>query len=152
MSFDWQPWLTHTKSLTEKLEALTDAVELQVLYHQFDPASQILHREILMKAQNIPCWYAKTLIPEQTLHADVALFEGLKTTPLGVLIYPRVDVVRIKLHAQKITPESSEWSWLNPLWIHGASMLWMRTSEFRLQEQYPFYLFEILLPGLECFA
>jgi len=44
-----------------------------------------LQREILMSAWQEPCWYARTIIPEQTHHAHSLFFNRLEHESLAIL-------------------------------------------------------------------
>lgn len=155
-----QPWLVHQQFLTEKLHAITNDTCLNVLDQRWEApdawdlsilklqATQVIHRQILMSAYDIPCWYARTIIPDTTWQANTGLFDRLKTESLGHLIFYGTEIRRASLTHYMISPSSIEYSWLNKSWHQGESALWVRLSEFVVNSQNSFFLVEVLLPGL----
>ena len=154
------PWLVYEQSLTNKLHATAGDARLDVLDQRWEltnawdqnilklNSTQVMHREILMWAFDAPCWYARTILPAATWEANTALFDRLKTEPLGHLIFDSTEVKRGSLMHYMITPASVEYSWLNELMHQGESELWVRLSEFVVNDTHSFFLVEILLPGL----
>ena len=154
------PWLVYEQSLTQKLEAITGDARLQVLNQDWELPDawdqsilklnnkQVLHRQIIMWAYDLPCWYARTIIPDTTWQSGTTLFERLKTESLGHLIFNGNEIQRVSLKHYLITPSSSEYHWLSESWHTGASELWVRLAEFVVYGKEPFFLIEILLPGL----
>ncbi len=163
-------WLTWTQSLTEKLRLCAGDASLHVLKHQWEACddwdksvlnlhdARAIHREILMRAHQVPCWYARTILPEKTILADEALFDRLKNESLGQLIFQSGRVERCSIKHHVIKPTSLEWAWLpTDVFLNTASglpiHLWCRLSEFALiASGHRFYLLEVLLPGLEQFV
>ncbi len=158
------PWLVYEQSLTNKLHELAGDAHLAVLDQRKEQADAwdqnalklkagpVVHRQILIEAHGIPCWYARTVIPEGTWQSDTALFDRLKTESLGQLIFNGHKIKRETLTHYMITPSSPEYQWLNQTMHQDSSSLWVRLSEFRLTNGNPFFLLEILLPGLLHFA
>ncbi|RUQ89716.1 chorismate--pyruvate lyase family protein [Legionella septentrionalis] len=154
------PWLTHRQSLTEKLKAITSGVRLQVLMQQWGwrgwwdnyilhlNSGRVLHREIVMKVGEEACWYGRTILPEKTYQHNAALFKRLQNESLGQLIFGANNIERISLVYYPITPKVIEYHWLDAALHHGAPALWGRLAEFIVCDHFPFYLLEILLPGL----
>ena len=155
------PWLRHQQSLTTKLDEEVGHASLQVLQqHWVSPnywdrqqlqlaSDWVMHREIVMWFERVPCWYARTILPQATYLHDHAFFQRLQQESLGKLIFDNARVRRISLSSYAIKPQSSEYSWLDET-MHGhADELWVRLSKLILDEQCPFFLVEILLPGLE---
>lgn len=157
-------WLTHTQSLTEKLHARAHHTALQVLQEQWlkhatpwDHAilqiapDRVFHRDILMWALDMPCWFARTIIPAKTYTSDAPLFARLQHEPLGHLIFKGAAIRRVSLNYYSIDAQSPEYHWIpevNRPSINGV--LWVRISTFEVVHSGAlFYLIEILLPGLE---
>ena len=153
------PWSTYQSSLTARLKVIADDARLDVLSQRwespdaFDTAvlhlndKSILHREILMWAWDNPCWYARTIIPSPTYHIDTVLFNRLKKESLGDLIFNEKRIKRDYLKFYAIDKLAQEYQWLNPQIHQNAETLWVRLSQFSLDD-YPFFLIEVLLPGL----
>lgn len=154
------PWLTRRHSLTQKLKQRAGEAELRVL-NQFwrkpnrwehgllQPGiQQVLHRDIVMRAHGVFCWYARTILPDVTYQRDSVLFERLNQEDLGQLIYHHEAIERMSLKHYPIDQTSVEYQWLDESMHDQAALLWVRLSVFVLYKTHYFYLVEILLPGL----
>lgn len=158
------PWLNYTKALTDKLREKAGDAELHVLQQQWQrpkwwdrytlklTSERIYQREIAMQAHNKLCWYARTIIPEITYHENESLFARLKHEPLTKLIFDNPETERVSFLNYPITPQTIEYHWLQPAMHEEKALLWARLSGFIVNESPPFYLFEILLPGLVSFV
>ncbi len=154
------PWLTHQASLTEKLKNEANVAHLQVLKQAWETpdwwdkhvlnigGELVLHREIAMWVENEPCWYARTIFPQTTYIKDAAFFDRLQNESLGQLIFGNNEVKRISLVNHTINHQSIEYHWINKWINHNADELWVRKSTFVIAELSPFFLIEIILPGL----
>lgn len=157
---DLTGWLTYQGFLTKKLRDIAGDACLHVLDHVWEEVdtwdkvrlniieNQVLHREICMYAWDKPCWYARTVLPLSTYLAAPALFDRLKHESLGVLIFEGSKITRQTFTQYVIDSSAIEYSWLSTDLHQQAHELWARLSEFKLDQQYPFYLLEILLPEL----
>lgn len=155
-----QPWLVYEESLTQKLCETAGDAQLEVLGQHWESPDvwdssalklsnvSVMHREILMRAHNTPCWYARTILPDTTFQANLTLFERLKTEPLGHLIFNGTEIQRASLIHYMISSTSPEYGWLNESMHQKNLHLWMRLSEFIVNDHHSFFLAEILLPGL----
>lgn len=154
------PWITHPTSMTEKLRLAAGQAKLQVLRQQWDLPNwwdvhhvkisdkSVMHREILMSADEDACWYARTILPHTTYQSNPLFFDQLQNQSLGKLIFSNPDVKRISLSHYAIDKESIEYHWLNGAMHNNEPVLWVRLSSFTINDCFPFYLVEILLPGL----
>lgn len=154
------PWLVYQQSLTKKLKIAAGDARMDVLSQREETSdawdlyklklkhTPVVHREILMWAFDSPCWYARTIIPSSTQQAHAALFDRLKAEPLGQLIFNGTAIKRASLIHYAISSQSMEYQWLNESMHQGESRLWVRLSEFTVKPHHPFFLVEILLPGL----
>lgn len=153
------PWSTYQSSLTLRLKDIAGDARLDILSQRwespdiFDEAvlhldnKTILHREILMWAMDNPCWYARTIIPSTTYNIDAALFDRLKDESLGEIIFNDKRIKRDYLKFYPIDKLAHEYQWLDPMIHQNADTLWVRCSQFSVDEG-PFFLIEVLLPGL----
>jgi len=155
------PWLIHQGPLTDKLRREAGVARLQVLRQQWHKpdwwdkytlqlrTDTVMHREILMWSASHPCWYARTILPQASYLHDPGFFDRLNNETLGKLIFANPRVERISLTHYPINPQLIEYYWLTAA-MHGDSQqLWVRKSRFVLDGGLPFFLIEILLPGLE---
>lgn len=153
-------WLTYEHSLTEKLKERAGDASLQVLSQRWDAPNwwdrfalnleceSVLHREIKMSAWDVPCWYARTIIPNTTYYIGRDIFKRLETESLGELIFNQPRIKRFSMLHYPINAQSIEYHWLSPEIRGDASALWLRLSVLTVDNDHPFYLIETLLPGL----
>lgn len=154
------PWVSCQDSLTDRLRAAAGDARLQLLKQCWEApnwwdrqalqieSETVLHREIIMYAWDVPCWYARTIIPSTTYQADKDFFNRLKTESLGDLIFNQTKVTRVSLIHYPITKQSIEYYWLDIDMHDNEEVLWLRKSIFTIADSKPFYLIETLLPGL----
>lgn len=152
------PWLMHTSgSLTKKLKEQTGDAQLQLLQQSWSRAaywdkqvlgldnSQLFKREVIMYSNHRPCWYAKTIIPENCYFADEAFFNQLQQGKLTTLVFDEPRVKRKKLFHYAITSQCLEYFWVDAFNPSKESPLWLRFSIFEFLESQEFYLIEIFL-------
>ncbi|MBA2711051.1 MAG: chorismate lyase [Tatlockia sp.] len=153
-------WLFHNSSLTEKLKTESGEAKLQVLSQNwirpnwwekftFEIAVEsVIHRDILMFSQNLPCWFGRTIIPHDTFQANRFFFDRLSNESIGLIIFNEPKIKRDLLHAYSIDKGFLEYQWLPESLKNGNEQFWLRLSVFSLPDEHCFYLVEILLPGL----
>ncbi len=154
---DIQHWLCHQASLTEKLQFSTGQAEVEVLHLAWGRPSwwdkqvikikdsAVYRREILMFSGDLPCWYARTIIPQNCYDLDPAFFGRLKQQSLNHLIFNEPKVKRCQLFHYQIDKHCLEMYWLPEHLITGDEKFWLRYSEFSFMNKASFYLCEILL-------
>jgi chorismate lyase len=108
----------------------------------------LIRRDILMLADDKPCWFARTMIPDSTYERAPDFFDRLQQEPLANLIFNEPRVERILLHSYGIDEKNLEYHWLQPAWRLSHQALWMRLCTFSLDRRSRFYLAEIFLPSL----
>ncbi|MCH9757184.1 MAG: chorismate lyase [Gammaproteobacteria bacterium] len=156
-------WLNHKASITDKLKALADNTHLEVLNQNWEKTdnwdhktlhlplnSDVLHRDILMWADNQPCWYARTILPKTVYNTEKTLFERLNTEALGDLIHNHPHIKRTHINPYEMRTHMPEYRYLKHALKQNSptNRLWGRVSTFTIHHQFDFYLLEILLPGL----
>ncbi|KTD30670.1 MULTISPECIES: chorismate--pyruvate lyase family protein [Legionella] len=117
-------WLNHPMSLTDKLRDFSGDAELEVLKQYWTSPNwwdkqvlgiaekSVFHRDILMFSHQIPCWYARSIIPEQTYKANDHFFNRLTHESLGSIVFSESNVARVQLVNYPITPQCIEYYWL----------------------------------------
>ena len=153
-------WLTHQGSLTAKLKQEAGLASLQVLEQVWETPNWcdrhalnldcelVMHREILMSAGQEPCWYARTILPQDSNLHDLEFFNRLQSEPLTQLIFDNNRVERVSLVNYATSPKSIEYHWLTHWMDITEDALWARMAVYTIDKHFPFYLIEILLPGL----
>lgn len=154
-------WLNYTESLTQRLRAQAQSVNLEVLQQGWQDADwwaeQILNlekepifqREILMHTEKNCCWYARTLIPKTSYLGENALFLRLNNESLGDIIFNDPKIKRVQLKHYAVDEQCLEYHWLKKWRSNLPKALWLRYSHFVINDVFPFYLVEILFPELE---
>ena len=157
------PWLTYEGFLTKKLHQLTGDTSMQILSHAMHSrlwwdqymlgvtCASVVHRDIVMYAQQQACWYARSIIPQTTYDAAPQWFARLKTELLGTLLFESTHVHRQFLIHYPIDVSCIEYHWVNSIWHQNTPRLWARLSLFHVHHEHPLFLLEVLLPGLERF-
>jgi chorismate lyase len=152
-------WLTYQSSLTDKLKTIAGDAQLKVVNQQWVLPSwwdkfmlglsgmEVMQRNIMMVAWQIPCWYARTIIPNATYQAYRLFFDRLKHESLGDLIYNEPKIKRNSINYE-INSHCLEYHWLPTSLQAKNGQFWVRLSVFTIADSSPFYLVEILLPGL----
>jgi chorismate lyase len=155
-----QPWLVYTDSLTEKLRKESGEASLTVLSQSRVQASwwdrsvlglsmqSVTQRQIVMSARKHICWYARTIIPDNTYKMNETFFERLRQESLGSLIFNDGRVKRYSLVNYAIDSQCIEYYWFRSFVNNSYQTFWARLSVFTIDVIYPFFLIEILLPGL----
>ena len=154
------PWMTYEGSLTKRLETKAGNSCLQMLEQVWElsdwwdkyvlnlESECVLRREILMCAFDEPCWYARTIIPQTTYEAEPLFFSRLRNESLGALIFNETKVTRVGMIHYPISVDSIEYHWLHRWMDCKAEIVWVRHSTFMVEGGFPFFLIEIMLPGL----
>ena len=108
----------------------------------------IWQREILMTAGQKTCWYARTLIPDETHQAYGSFFGRLQHASLGELIFGEQPIRRAAMVTYPVDWTCMEYYWMDSALKRQAPSLWVRLSQFAMDSTHSFYLIEILLPDL----
>ncbi|KTC69287.1 4-hydroxybenzoate synthetase [Legionella birminghamensis] len=157
---EWTSWLTHKTALTEKLQHETGEARLKLIQQIKTNCNwwdrfflgicekNVIHRDVLMASQDQYCWFARSVIPLSTFDQNMVFFERLKTESLGQMVFNNPVVKRDCLSHYFIDKNSQEYHWMTPELRQNAPLLWVRYSRFLINENFPFYLVEILLPDL----
>lgn len=154
------PWLTYTEMLTDKLYKLSQNTSLKLLKQEVVNCNwwdkyvlgiindKALHRQIEVLALDVPCWYARTIIPMKTYTNHEKLFVRLNKETLGDLIFGNNGIERSYLRYYAIDKNNIEYHWLDSKLLGINQKLWARLSRFTIKDD-DFYLYEVFLPGLE---
>ena len=159
----WQPWLSDTGSLTQKIEkVIGQKLQVQVLrdYPQTldSDESRYFHfkirrcrvREVLLCANNIPLVMAHSVIPTLSSSGSNHAVLRLGTKPLGAVLFAKT-----RMHSKAKPPrdiarlDKSHALWKKCFRNYAAlsSPLWARRTLYRLKGR-PILVNEIFLPAL----
>lgn len=154
-------WLEYDSPITNKLNDLTGNAELSVLSQGFSKPNwwdlyvldikdeRIFEREILMKSNGIPYWYARTVIPNTCYQLAPDFFNRLNKESIRHLIFNQKQVIKINKLIYPIDSRCIEFYWVKHYIPDRQGILWVRIHEFELYKKASFYLIELLFPELE---
>nr|WP_301003645.1 chorismate lyase [Arsukibacterium sp.] len=146
-----QGWLMEPASLTARLKRRARDFKLQVLQQQQHELPAYLQallpdthlaqcREVLMSCNALPCVYAQSWLPLQTLAALQPL-AALGEQPLGEVIFQQKNVIRSAVEVARVQLQQ-------PLATTVASgEYWARRSVFTLAG-HPLLVAEVFLDGV----
>ena len=163
----WQPWLSDTGSLTQKIEkAIGQKLTVQVLrdrpqsLHQdeylyfLNRIKRCRVREVLLCVNETPLVIARSIIPTLSSSGSNHSILRLGTRPLGAVLFsktrmhskakPQRDIARI----DKSVPL---WKDFNKAGITLPSSLWARRTLYHLKG-HPILVNEVFLPALLKYA
>ncbi|BDX04549.1 chorismate--pyruvate lyase family protein [Planctobacterium marinum] len=157
-------WLLNTGSLTERLqsqclrfdvEVLSQSVsgisqdETNYLYGQFDvPAQSTQVREVFLKGNDQHWVFARSLLPCEFLHQEMAELTQLGNQPLGKIIFNDDRFERLGFQLVECPVAGATQT---SLAIRAGFSLWGRRSLFRFK-QHHIMVAEIFLPDCPAYS
>jgi chorismate--pyruvate lyase len=160
---EWQPWLSDTGSLTQKIEkAIGQKLEVQVLrdcpQSLNSDESRYFHfklrrcrvREVLLCANNIPLVMAHSVIPTLSSSGSNHGVLRLGTKPLGAVLFAKTrkhSKPKSPREIARLDKSSALWKKCSKHFSGLSSPLWARRTLYRLKG-YPILVNEIFLPEL----
>ena len=159
----WQPWLSDTGSLTQKIEkAIGQKLVVKVLrdrpqslYQDEYPSfrNRIEHcrvREVLLCVNETPLVIARSIIPTLSSSGSNHSILRLGTRPLGAVLFSKTRMhskARPQRDIARIDRSSPLWRGFNKTGIALPSSLWSRRTLYRLKG-HPILVNEVFLPAL----
>ena len=160
---EWQPWLSDTGSLTQKIEqAIGQKLDIQVLsdcrqklnsdesrYFHF----QMRHcriREVLLCANGIPLVMARSVIPALSSSGSNQSVLRLGSKPLGAVLFAKTIKRSKRKSLREITylnKHSTLWRQCFKKYEKLSTPLWARRTLYQLKGR-PLLVCEIFLPAL----
>ncbi|MDP3269128.1 MAG: chorismate lyase [Legionella sp.] len=155
-----QEWRDYEFSLTDKLNACAGNSVLEVLSQQWNPPSWwnrhflkidelVFERNIIMRAQDKACWFARTIIPETCFNLDPFFFKRLEKESVRNLIFNESRVCRLERSVYPVDKKCIEFGWIKPFISSENDIIWARLAKFSFHKTGFFYLVELLFPELE---
>lgn len=157
-------WLQYTESLTQRLHHLAGEAEVALIGQRWHTPSwwdkyilgidkgPILEREICMMANQQPCWYARTVIPQASYQRNAVFFDRLQTESLNALIFDTPETQRVNSTYYPLDATCLEYYWVAPRMLPLGEKVWLRLAEYCYAQQSPFFLMEILLPAIRRYS
>ena len=159
----WQPWLSDTGSLTQKIEkAIGQKLVVKVLrdrpqsLHQDEYPyfrNRIKHcrvREVLLCANETPLVIARSIIPTLSSSGSNHSILRLGTRPLGAVLFSKTRMhskARPQRDIARLDRSSLLWRGFHKTGITLPSSLWARRTLYQLKG-HPILVNEIFLPAL----
>jgi len=163
----WQPWLSDTGSLTQKIEkAIGQKLEVQVLrdcpQSLNSDESRYFHfrirrcrvREVLLCANNIPLVMAYSVIPTLSSCGSNHAVLRLGKKPLGAVLFAKTrkhSKPRPPRDIARLDKSSALWKRCSKNYPRLSSPLWARRTLYQLKG-HPILVNEIFLPALLHFS
>ena len=160
---EWQPWLSDTGSLTQKIEkAIGQKLEVQVLrdcpQSLNSDESRYFHfklrrcrvREVLLCANGTPLVMAHSVIPTLSSSGSNHGVLRLGTKPLGAVLFAKTrkhSKARPPRDIARLDKSSELWKKSSKHLSGMSSPLWARRTLYRLKG-HPILVNEIFLPAL----
>ena len=162
----WQPWLSDTGSLTQKIEnAIGQKLEVRVLrdcpQSLNSDESRYFHfkirrcrvREVLLCANNIPVVMAHSVIPTSSSSGSNHSVLRLGTKPLGAVLFAKIrkhSKAKPPRDIARLDKSSALWKRCSKNYSELNSPLWARRTLYQLKGR-PILVNEIFLPALLSF-
>jgi chorismate--pyruvate lyase len=163
----WQPWLSDTGSLTQKIEqAIGQKLEVQVLrdcpQSLNSDESRYFHfrirrcrvREVLLCANNVPLVMAHSVIPTFSASGSNHAVLRLGTKPLGAVLFAKTQkhsTPKLPRDIARLDRSSALWKRCSKNYPGLNSPLWARRTLYQLKG-HPILVNEIFLPALLRFS
>lgn len=150
-----QQWLTDPGSLTARLVAKSEGrFEVEVVrqvigrpsLHEcqalgLHPSQLALIREVILKGNNQPWVFARSLLPLSSLTGELRHLRKQANRPLGAFLFSQPHLHRSPIVLAAIRPAHA----YVPAHLMGAAVLWGRRSVFSLNAK-PLLVSEVFLP------
>lgn len=150
-----QPWLADPGSLTARLLAKSEGrFQVEVLRQVIGRPrlnecqalgvrsnSLALIREVILKGNNQPWVFARSLLPITSLTGDLRHLRKQTNRPLGAFLFSQPHLVRSKIAIAAISRDHG----YVPAGLVGTELLWGRRSVFFLHNK-PLLVSEVFLP------
>lgn len=154
-------WLNNQAALTDRLQKIKGEVQLELISQQWlhldwwdkyvlqIQDEYVFKRDIFMKSQGVPYWFARSIIPKKCFNLDPVYFDRLKNESIKNLIFGSNRVERINGTIYPIDHHCIEFYWVKKHISTIKGILWVRMTEFSFEKSESFYIAEIMLPELE---
>lgn len=156
-----RPWLTDEGSLTARIRARCEQLQVRVLTegtalpHENERRLVDIRRgacawlrEVLLVADGRPVVFAHSVAAQRDLRSAWHMAEGVGLRPLGEALFADPTVARLPIQVAHITAASPLHRRAETALDTKLPMLWARRSRF-LRHGRPLLVVEVFLPGIE---
>ena len=138
-------WLTEEGSLTERLKKEFDDVKVEVIYEGVYLLDKNFYvREVLLKSNNSPKIFARTLIKIEDLQAEWSSLKNLGDQSLATILFNSPDIKKTSVFYKELFLDDFMFAHINALSPIDKKSLWARRSSWKKQGTY-LELLEIFL-------
>jgi len=138
-------WLTEEGSLTERLKKEFDDVKVEVIYEGVYLLDKNFYvREVLLKSNNSPKIFARTLIKIEDLQAEWSSLKNLGDQSLATILFNSPDIKKTSVFYKELFLDDFMFAHINALSPIYQKSLWARRSSWEKQGTY-LELLEIFL-------
>ena len=130
-------WLTEEGSLTERLKTEFDDVKVEVIYEGVYLLDKNFYvREVLLKSNNSPKIFARTLIKIEDLQAEWSSLKNLGDQSLATILFNSPDIKKTSVFYKELFLDDSMFAHINALSPIDKKSLWARRSSWEKQGTY----------------
>jgi|LakMenEpi03Aug12_release.lakeMendotaPanAssembly.Ray.scaffolds.fasta_scaffold373724_2 chorismate--pyruvate lyase len=130
-------WLTEEGSLTERLKKEFDDVKVEVVYEGVYLLDKNFYvREVLLKSNNSPKIFARTLVKTEDLQTAWSSLKNLGNQSLATILFNSPDIKKTSVFYKEFFLDNLMFAHINALSPIHKKSLWARRSSWEKQGAY----------------
>lgn len=127
-------WLTEEGSLTERLKKEFDDVKVEIMYEGVYELDKTFYtREVILKSNDIPRVFARTLVKEDDLLQAWSSLKNLGDQSLATILFNSVDIKKTSVFYKELFLDDSLFVYVSSISPIHKKSLWARKSSWKKQ-------------------
>ena len=127
-------WLTEEGSLTERLKKEFDDVKVEIMYEGVYELDKTFYtREVILKSNDIPRVFARTLVKEDDLLQAWSSLKNLGDQSLATILFNSVDIKKTSVFYKELFLDDSLFDRVSSISPIHKKSLWARKSSWEKQ-------------------
>ena len=127
-------WLTEEGSLTERLKKEFDDVKVEIVYEGVYELDKTFYtREVILKSNDIPRVFARTLVKEDDLLQAWSSLKNLGDQSLATILFNSVDIKKTSVIYKELFLDDSLFDRVSSISPIHKKSLWARKSSWEKQ-------------------
>ena len=127
-------WLTEEGSLTERLKKEFDDVKVEIMYEGVYELDKTFYtREVILKSNDIPRVFARTLVKEDDLLQAWSSLKNLGDQSLATILFNSVDIKKTSVFYKELFLDDSLFVYVSSISPIHKKSLWARKSSWEKQ-------------------
>jgi chorismate--pyruvate lyase len=127
-------WLTEEGSLTERLKKEFDDVKVEIMYEGVYELDKTFYtREVILKSNDIPRVFARTLVKEDDLLKAWSSLKNLGDQSLATILFNSVDIKKTSVFYKELFLDDSLFVYVSSISPIHKKSLWARKSSWEKQ-------------------